>query len=221
MLKSMEQKPDGQWPTGTIWSFKNQERIYGTPMLDAAIEEAMNLATAGQALQELINELRNPDLSLSEPSSWVLQIKSDSVSLLVDSVLFSIVQRCKIASLLMLSLKDSFSWLRSKRHITLGAALTVTSSWTMLPRSCHIISLFTAKTVTSIQCCGMSCHIIVLIMGLVCGLFAHLSDSVASCPVFVILQTERGSCFLQAESPFLSQRWVQAANKNAKSLSVA
>ena len=25
------------WPTGTLWSFKNAEKVYGSPLLDAAI----------------------------------------------------------------------------------------------------------------------------------------------------------------------------------------
>eukprot|EP00210_Caulerpa_lentillifera_P005634 g5387.t1 len=72
MLRSIERKPENPWQLGTIWSFKNQERIYGTPMLDAAIEASKNLPHAGNALRELIEELKDPlsthELSLSSLS---------------------------------------------------------------------------------------------------------------------------------------------------------
>ena len=36
MLDQISNRPDSMWKTGTIWSFKNDAKVYGTPMLDQA-----------------------------------------------------------------------------------------------------------------------------------------------------------------------------------------
>jgi Protein SET DOMAIN GROUP 2 C-terminal len=35
MINSIEKRPDAMWKTGTIWSFRNEAKIYGSPMMDA------------------------------------------------------------------------------------------------------------------------------------------------------------------------------------------
>lgn len=37
LLSNLEKAPSHMWPTGTIWNFQNQAKIYGSPMLDDAI----------------------------------------------------------------------------------------------------------------------------------------------------------------------------------------
>lgn len=36
MLDQISSRPDSMWKTGTMWSFRNDAKIYGTPMLDQA-----------------------------------------------------------------------------------------------------------------------------------------------------------------------------------------
>jgi hypothetical protein len=50
------------WRTGTIWSFRNDAKVYGSPMLDAAWAE---LTRSGQdPLAAVIAELRAAEVPL-------------------------------------------------------------------------------------------------------------------------------------------------------------
>jgi len=40
MSKKIKEKPDGMWPVGWPYSFKNKEKIYGSPWFDDALEAA-------------------------------------------------------------------------------------------------------------------------------------------------------------------------------------
>jgi len=57
ILKIMTARMESQWPTGLIWSYKNSERIYGTPFLDFAIEKAVGDPSKGQRLNEMLQIL--------------------------------------------------------------------------------------------------------------------------------------------------------------------
>ena len=59
MLRIMEQKIQAQWPTGMIWSYKNVERVYGTPMLDVAIEKALGEPEAGMRFQRMLYQFKS------------------------------------------------------------------------------------------------------------------------------------------------------------------
>lgn len=36
MVYHIQHNPHAMWRTGTLWSFKNEAKVYGSPMLDAA-----------------------------------------------------------------------------------------------------------------------------------------------------------------------------------------
>lgn len=57
MLQHIEKRPDAMWRTGTIWSFRNEAKVYGSPMLDTVY----NAATGGlqpSPVPELLAALR-------------------------------------------------------------------------------------------------------------------------------------------------------------------
>lgn len=58
MLTLIKNKPDALWPTGTIWSFRNTGKMYGSPMHDRAIAKSKGEADSG-VLGELIEELQD------------------------------------------------------------------------------------------------------------------------------------------------------------------
>eukprot|EP00803_Ostreobium_quekettii_P008883 evm.model.scf_335EXC.9 EVM.evm.TU.scf_335EXC.9 scf_335EXC:53090-63556(+) len=40
MINMLQNRPETMWPTGTIWSFKNTAKVYGSPMLDQALRRS-------------------------------------------------------------------------------------------------------------------------------------------------------------------------------------
>ena len=60
LLEHLDRRPDSMWRTGTQWSFKNEARVYGSPMLDAAWAElvAGQLGGGDNPLPAMIAELR-------------------------------------------------------------------------------------------------------------------------------------------------------------------
>jgi hypothetical protein len=36
LLEHIERRPEAMWRTGTQWSFRNEAKVYGSPMLDSA-----------------------------------------------------------------------------------------------------------------------------------------------------------------------------------------
>lgn len=40
LLQHLEKRPDAMWRTGSIWSFRNDDKIYGSPMFDRAVWRA-------------------------------------------------------------------------------------------------------------------------------------------------------------------------------------
>ena len=36
LLAQLEKRPDSMWKAGTIWSFRNEAKVYGSPMFDSA-----------------------------------------------------------------------------------------------------------------------------------------------------------------------------------------
>ena len=45
LLEMLERNPSNMWPTGTIWSFQNKAKVYGSPMLDHAITSSKGLSS--------------------------------------------------------------------------------------------------------------------------------------------------------------------------------
>ena len=52
LLSNLEKAPSHMWPTGTIWSFQNSAKIYGSPMLDDAIHQSKGNPTTLAAVLE-------------------------------------------------------------------------------------------------------------------------------------------------------------------------
>ena len=61
ILTHIEKRPDSSWKAGkdSMWSFRNEAKVYGSPMHDAVWED---MTTGGQkgtsALQEAVRSLR-------------------------------------------------------------------------------------------------------------------------------------------------------------------
>ncbi|KAL4445829.1 hypothetical protein ABPG77_009028 [Micractinium sp. CCAP 211/92] len=62
LIEQLEKRPDAMWRTGTIWSFKNDLKVYGSPALDAVWDCATGKKPASAAADPLagvLAELRN------------------------------------------------------------------------------------------------------------------------------------------------------------------
>lgn len=68
MYRIMAQRIEAQWPTGLIWSYRNQERVYGTPMLDVAIERVFNDPQVGSRLKTMLCRFKSAFPSEIQPS---------------------------------------------------------------------------------------------------------------------------------------------------------
>jgi hypothetical protein len=65
MLEHIEKRPDGMWKVGTQWSFRNELKIYGSPMLDAAWGE--QTGAGDQSLRDLIKALKEAAIPFEMP----------------------------------------------------------------------------------------------------------------------------------------------------------
>ena len=63
-LALLVESPGAMWPVGTLWSFKNTQRLYGTPMLDAAIAR---LRGEPSTLPRVVEELMAHDVKPLAP----------------------------------------------------------------------------------------------------------------------------------------------------------
>lgn len=71
LIEQLEKRPDAMWRTGTIWSFKNDLKVYGAPALDAVWDCATGNKPAPMAANPLpgvLAELRSVDVP------WRLQV---------------------------------------------------------------------------------------------------------------------------------------------------
>lgn len=59
LLEHLERRPDSSWKAGSIWSFRNESRVYGSPMLDTAWLEITG--EGEDSLAEVLRELRTAD----------------------------------------------------------------------------------------------------------------------------------------------------------------
>jgi [histone H3]-lysine4 N-trimethyltransferase ATXR3 len=66
MLEHIEKRPDGMWKTGTQWSFRNENKIYGSPMLDAAWGELTGEGDG--SWRELVKALKEAALPFEMPT---------------------------------------------------------------------------------------------------------------------------------------------------------
>ena len=56
LLTQLESKPDAMWKSGTFWSFRNEAKVYGSPMFDSAWADCNSLAA--DPLPQVISQLR-------------------------------------------------------------------------------------------------------------------------------------------------------------------
>ncbi|GAB4817034.1 hypothetical protein N2152v2_004080 [Parachlorella kessleri] len=68
MLEHVERRPDSMWRIGTQWSFKNEAKVYGSPMLDAVWEEMLGGPPSAQALAPLLSALRTAEVPFRGPT---------------------------------------------------------------------------------------------------------------------------------------------------------
>ena len=56
MIKTLEEAPEKMWKTGTLWSFKNAAKVYGSPWLDAAFKSPFDeLSSENYNLKEIFD----------------------------------------------------------------------------------------------------------------------------------------------------------------------
>ncbi|KAG7667610.1 hypothetical protein Ndes2437B_g07622 [Nannochloris sp. 'desiccata'] len=67
MIEHTEKRPDGMWKTGTQWSFRNEGKIYGSPMLDAAWGEQTGEEGDG-SLKDLVEKLKEAAIPFVMPT---------------------------------------------------------------------------------------------------------------------------------------------------------
>lgn len=58
LIDQLDKRPDAMWRTGTLWSFRNEAKVYGSPMLDAVWCELSRGTGGGDPLPGVLSELR-------------------------------------------------------------------------------------------------------------------------------------------------------------------
>ena len=67
LLAQLEKKPDAMWKSGTFWTFRNEAKVYGSPMFDSAWADCNGLAV--DPLPQVIAQLQSaPVPSAAETS---------------------------------------------------------------------------------------------------------------------------------------------------------
>ncbi|EFN57451.1 hypothetical protein CHLNCDRAFT_142939 [Chlorella variabilis] len=73
LIDQLDKRPDAMWRTGTLWSFRNEAKVYGSPMLDAVWCELSRGTGGGDPLPGVLSELRGaavpPRLQDAEPGA--------------------------------------------------------------------------------------------------------------------------------------------------------
>lgn len=55
LLEQLEKRPDSSWRSNSMWTFRNDAKIYGSPMFDAAWSQLKN---SHNPLPEVIKAFR-------------------------------------------------------------------------------------------------------------------------------------------------------------------
>lgn len=61
LIDHIEKRPEGLWKIGTNWSFRNEGKIYGSPMFDAVWAETVADAPANP-MPEVLQKLKSAHL---------------------------------------------------------------------------------------------------------------------------------------------------------------
>lgn len=59
LIEHLDKRPDAMWRTGTLWSFRNEAKVYGSPMLDAVWSELSPSAGNRNPLPGVVMEMRS------------------------------------------------------------------------------------------------------------------------------------------------------------------
>lgn len=78
MLEQVTTRPDTMWKSGTLWSFKNENKIYGTPMLDTAWDEVVG--TNKSKFTKAMTLLRNANVPQKNKGKGKVTPRSDTES---------------------------------------------------------------------------------------------------------------------------------------------
>lgn len=61
LIDHIDKRPEGMWKIGTIWSFRNEAKVYGSPMFDAVWAQTMPGALP-DPMPEVLQKLRSAPL---------------------------------------------------------------------------------------------------------------------------------------------------------------
>jgi hypothetical protein len=61
LIDHIDKRPEGMWKIGTIWSFRNEAKVYGSPMFDAVWAQTMPGAPP-DPMPEVLQKLRSAPL---------------------------------------------------------------------------------------------------------------------------------------------------------------
>ena len=93
LLALLEKKPDAMWKSGTFWTFRNEAKVYGSPMFDSAWADCNGLAV--NPLPQVIAQLRSAPMPSNaasspppEPSSPPHAAQGDALQVVTDTTAF-------------------------------------------------------------------------------------------------------------------------------------
>lgn len=65
LIDHLEKRPEAMWKIGTIWTFRNEAKVYGSPMFDAVWSRMQPEGILADHMPEVINSLRSAPLPKS------------------------------------------------------------------------------------------------------------------------------------------------------------
>ncbi len=65
LIDHLEKRPEAMWKIGTVWTFKNEAKVYGSPMFDAVWAGMQPERCLSDPMPELISKLRSAPLPRS------------------------------------------------------------------------------------------------------------------------------------------------------------
>ena len=68
LIDHLEKRPEAMWKIGTIWTFKNEAKVYGSPMFDTVWLQTQQQGSLQDHMPEVISLLRSAPLPKSAPA---------------------------------------------------------------------------------------------------------------------------------------------------------
>ena len=69
LIDHIEKRPEAMWKIGTIWTFKNEAKVYGSPMFDAVWAAMHPGGGLSDPMPDVISKLRSAPLPRSAPAA--------------------------------------------------------------------------------------------------------------------------------------------------------